>query len=329
MKGGGEWWRFLIEKPGELPSQATLFWKSWWRGHGAFTLASIGNWIQQYGTNPKRMMVPLGKIILWHPVRGQSERASAGAKTTARANSMKEYFQSKKGDQRIELSEAVFATIPNMGSSDAISTIKVTPLIADIRRYVRDKIKSVPAYSRGTRSVIKKLKNQVNSRKETSTKKTPSFLKEFKKGNKPYPSSEPFYLVSSGQGRLQAVKEAATELGMDFDTIFVETEVYDVPRNLCSLFIVLGNEYREEGSFQDPRHSTDNVIMPAAETCKKDGSATEDMLSLYREVSYDNVGRKYFNTEAKSLSNYNSENNVLVQSTDHDGGKRRTRKKRS
>lgn len=328
MKGGGAWWKFLWEKPSELSSQLELFSKSYDKGHGITTLASIGNWIQQYGTNPRTMLIPLSKIILWHPVRGQSERATAGAKTTARANSMKQYFETRKTESRVELSEAVFATIPNMGSSDAISTIKVTPLIADIRRYVRDKIKSVPAYSRGTRSVIRKLKNQVNSRKTGLTKRTPSFLKEFKKGNKPYSSSEPFFLVSSGQGRLQAVKEAATELGMDFDTIFVETQVYDVPRNLCSLFIVLGNEYREEGSFQDPRHSTDNLIMPAAETCRKDGSVTDDMLSMYREISYDNVGRKYFNTERLNPSNYNSENSVPVQPSDHDGGKRRTRKRR-
>lgn len=326
MLGGGSWWRFLIEKPGELPAQLALFKRSWNKGHSISTLASIGNWIQEHGVSPKVVMVPLSKITLWHPVRGASERGPAGIKTTTRKNNMVAYLNKfKDSSEKISLTEDIFASIPDMKSDDAISTIKVTPLLGDTRRYLKQKI-GTAVNKRATRSKISTLKEAIITRKAqralTSSPDRVSFIVNVPSGLKSYESPEPFFLVSSGQGRLQAIKEAANELGVDSSRIMIQTTVYDVPRNLCSLFVVTGNEYRKDGYFSDPRHATDNIWMPAVESCKKDGLTTDDVLSLYREISY-GEGAKYYNAESISSSNYNSNNNLPKA-----GGRKKTRKQR-
>jgi hypothetical protein len=304
--GGGEWWRFLIEKPGEIPDQARLFFRSYSKGHGISTLASIGNWIHSYGTSPTSVMVPLDRIILWHPVRGESEREDAGRKTTERKEKMIEYFASKNiTTESIILTDHIFDSIPKMSSADKISAVMVTPLQNDVYKFI--KAQTGKNGFRATRHEIGDILQTINdiktsktvhrtTRKGTARTRFRPSLRFYDRLDS-YPDIsrlqgvEPFYIVSSGQGRLQAVKEAVMERGIDPGQVHIELLVYNVPRNLCSLFLVTGNEYRKDGYFKDARHLFDNKMLPSAESCHKDGTHSDDILSIYREiVSSDRTG---------------------------------------
>ncbi len=317
QRGGGEWWRFLIEKPGEIPDQLKLFYRSLRTGHGLTTLASIGNWIHKYGKAPTALMVPLNRIMLWHPVRGESERENAGVKTTMRKESMISYFRTVNIEKPILLSELVFATIPGMASADAVSAIMVTPLPNDVRRFMKESMAKV----KPTREAIGELLRSIHETKESlksrslmpnasrTTVKRLSSLHYYEPLNPDVPRLEgiaPFYIVSSGQGRLQAIKEAIMEVGIDPELVMVELQVYDVPRNLCSLFLITGNEYRKDGYFADHRHILDNKMFPSVESCYKTGTIPEDTLSLYRELGRED-SKAVFNAETFSEGEYESE----------------------
>lgn len=314
--GGGEWWRFLIEKPGEIPDQLKLFYRSFRKGHGLTTLASIGNWIHKHGKAPAALMVPLNRIMLWHPVRGESERENAGAKTTMRKESMISYFRTVNTEKPMLLSESVFATIPGMASADAVSAIMVTPLPNDVRRFMKESM----AKARPTREAIGELLRRIDETKgalkarslmpdaSRTTLKRLSSLHYYEPLNPDVPRLEgfaPFYIVSSGQGRLQAIKEAIMEVGIDPEFVMIELQVYDVPRNLCSLFLITGNEYRKDGYFADPRHILDNKMFPSVESCYKMGTTPEDTLSLYRELDRED-SKEVFNAETFSEGEYES-----------------------
>ena len=318
--GGGPWHTFLLEKSSEIPDQAKLFFRSGEKGHGLTTLASIGNWIHTYGTAPTLQTVPLSKIILWHPVRGASERKNAGEKTTRRKEAVNAYFRTVNTSEPIHLTEPVLTTIPNMGSSDPMSAIKVTPLLSDVRKFVKHATKK-PTYSMPTRAVIANLLRTINERKATLTTRALGNVEPSKTTRKRFTklhyyddiralphiiSSDPFYIVSSGQGRLQAIKEAILETGVDPDNVLIDLIVYNVPRNLCSLFLITGNEYRKDGFFANDRHILDNKLLPSAESCYKDSTRPEDILSLYHEVAADD-DPSVFNTETFVEGNYQND----------------------
>ncbi len=303
QKGGGGFWQFLIEKPGEIPKQAQLFLRSWQKGHTITTIPSIGNWIHSYGVNPQSRFVPLNRIILWHPVRGASEREQAGAKTSARTQSMIDYFRSLNNESQnteIRLTEKVFSSIPTMKSSDPISAIQVTPILEGVYQNVKTSALT-NKNKRRDRTRIRDLKTQMNM-KQLDLERTLEGPRKYAssqtipKDMPVYNSEGPYFLVSSGQGRLQGIKEAVAELGLDASRIFIELFVYDVPRNLCNLFIIVGNEFREDGFFDDARHRTDKLWLPTALSCTKDTLHGTNILSLLDEVSYTNADpKKYFN----------------------------------
>ncbi len=83
--------------------------------------------------------------------------------------------------------------------------------------------------------------------------------------------------------------------------------------------MITGNEYRQDGFFSDDRHILDNKLMPSAESCYKDETKPEDILSLYREVLSDD-GKAAFNSSKFNEGNFSN-------NTNHTGGKRnKTRK---
>ena len=347
MKGGGDWWRFIIEKPREIPEQAKLFFRSYQSGHRITTLASIGNWIHKYGKNPSSLLIPLNKILLWHPVRGNSERADASTKTTLRKEEMIKYFETDE-QPYYYLTNEVLNTIPSMGSSDSISSIRVIPLLNTVVEHIKEKLKENPANITFTRSLILSIQSDLITKKRLHTDNN------FRKGAVFYPYNnsddipklnliDEYYIISSGQGRVQAIKEAAIEFGIDPQHIFLEITIYDIERNLCSLFSITGNEYRKDKYFEDPRHSLDNKLFPAVETCNQDGPTYTDILSILRElrnkstsefntntfsnIDSNNANPPHYNGDYMLPNEYNTgnENNTNTPSTT--GGRKRTRRK--
>jgi hypothetical protein len=249
-------------------------------------------------------MVPLSKIVLWHPVRGRSERESASAKTNMRAEAMKEFFKRKPVKKSIQLTERLFSTIPNMGSSDAISAVLVKPMTEEKWSFYNERAYAGPK----TRKHISNIYNVRKTMKRNYANRT-TFYNEFVSPNIPaYKDAKDFnlFLVSSGQGRLQAIKEALPPR-FNPSQVFVEMQVYDVPRNLCSLFVVTGNEYRQDGFFNNARHATNKVYIPKVETCYKDGVQKEDVLSIMQEIDLGARGKTLFNKNTFSENSYDED----------------------
>jgi hypothetical protein len=80
-----------------------------------------------------------------------------------------------------------------------------------------------------------------------------------------------FYILSSGNGRVQSIKEAATSLGIPFTNIFVEITVYDIGLPLCKLFLKTANEFREDGYFDSSKHAANRRLFPTdnVKSCTK------------------------------------------------------------
>lgn len=288
--GGGGLYDFIINKPSEIPAQATLFWKSFMKGFGITTIAQIGNKVREHGIVVDSRLAPLSQIVLWHPVRGSIERALAGAKTTMRKEGVKAYLRSRDLSEPILLTTAVMATVPALASTDTIDALYVIPQLQVERDMMSSLIKK-PENQIATRETIESIRAQIDEKVSTASVKLRSKPHFYKRCNEappcavkfPLRDSNPFYLISSGQGRIQAIKEAVTELDMDPAGVSVELTIIQLNRNLCNLFIMVGNEFRLDGDFNDPRHEDDSPLIPTPGSCNPSGTSIEDVLSLFNE----------------------------------------------
>lgn len=288
QSGSGGFWEFILQKPREIPAQAALFWKSFMKGFGLTTIAQIGNKVREHGIVIGTKLVPLSQIVVWHPVRGPGERSSVTSKMSSRKEEIKSFFSKVSFGEPIVLDTAAFDTMSNMKSSDTIDALYIIPQV-QIERDTMSQLIRKPENQIATRKTIESIKTIIKSKiTDSKRSKEPHFYKRCKE-IRPCPvkfpkrNSEPFYLISSGQGRVQAVKEVVSELRMDPSQVLLELTIIKLNRNLCNLFVMVGNEFRLDGDFDDSRHSDDAALLPTPTSCSPDGPNVYDTLSLFNE----------------------------------------------
>ena len=288
QSGSGGFWEFILKKPSEIPAQAALFWKSFMKGFGLKTIAEIGNKVREHGIVIGTTLVPLSHIVVWHPVRGPGERSSVTSKMSARKEEIKSFFTRRSLGEPIVLDTAAFDTMSNMKSSDTIDALYVTPQL-QVERDTMSKLIKKPENRIATRETIASIKTIIKSKiTDSKRSKEPHFYKRCKEIRPcpvkfPLRTSEPFCLISSGQGRVQAIKEVVAELRIVPSQVLLELTILKLHRNLCNLFVMVGNEFRLDGDFDDSRHSDDAALLPTPTSCSPDGPTTEDTLSLFNE----------------------------------------------
>jgi len=211
QSGSGGFWEFVINKPSEIPAQAALFWKSFMKGFGLTTIAQIGNKVRERGIVVGTNLVPLSQIVVWHPVRGPGERSAVTSKMLARKAEITSFFARRSAGEPIVLDTAAFDTMTNMKSKDTIDALYVIPQV-QIERDTMSKLIRKPENQIATRETIESIKTIIRSKITDSVRsKAPHFYKRCKEIRPcpvkfPLRTSEPFYLISSGQGRGQAIK---------------------------------------------------------------------------------------------------------------------------
>lgn len=290
IKGGPQKWV-------EGPAQLQMLVDAKMKGYSLTTLTSIGNWVREQGTNPRKVQVPLSQVVLWHPVRGPGERAGAGPKTTARAAAAKRYMAGLMAangkNARIFMTQKVLNTeIPEMKSSDDTQAVRIQAMTEPAWQSAATYLKNKPAVGNITRAYTSGLKDTLRTVDDRQRQRAAGgggpYV--FYKYDGPeaahlerYDGPQVFYLVSSGQGRLQAIKEAATELDIPLERITVELTLYDIDRGLCALFTQIGNDYRVEGKFKDTRdrHAADNVLLPIVRSCHSGPTSVDRSADLY------------------------------------------------
>jgi hypothetical protein len=316
---------FSSGKYKELPASLAYFASEWRKGHGPLTIPKLWMTAQKGQPTGEMKLLPLSEILLFHPVRGASERETAGAKLNARRDAVKAYLTAHKDDERINISDDVInRDIPLMKSTDPMDATIITPLLQLERNIV---LKLLKKYPRATRAAIAKVKEEIEKeiadynasitagvvpshttlnrlRRNREKVHFPLHMEPLYEGKIPEKTGmHPFYFCTSGQGRLQAIKEAALEAGVDPSKIFVEMRMMRVNRHLCNLLIIVANEFRIDGEFSDPRHALDNYIIPMAKSCNPAGPQLEDILSLYQEMSLGPENkRKYTITNSKAFN---------------------------
>jgi hypothetical protein len=338
QKGAGSWLEYLTkpDKRAEIPAQIEKLIKEWASGH---PMLSIG----RSGRPSGNRLVPLNKIILFHPVRGPTERATAGAKTTKRKEVVINYLRAHASEPRIEFTTELVnsdESLEALRSVDPIDAVMITPLL----QYERDLVHSLQKrseFSFPTRATIQEIDNQVKGKvaelrsmyeghgeiSKTAYQKMTKLHYPKRSDTVPlFTQVDPFFVISSGQGRLQAIKEAVDELELNPTKIFIEVRLMAVERNMCGLFVIIGNEFRTAGEFSDMRHVYDNYIIPSARSCNPDGPTKDDMLSLYQELDLDVEERKkYFDEKAYEIGKYS--NNAARAGREGGGSRKKTNKK--
>lgn len=297
--GGEHWtetaWKYTMgEKRKEIVPQVQSIVQGVREGYG---LGGIGGWTDlawDNGGAEYLLTVPLSSIILWHPVRGPGERAQAGVKTTKRADeTYKVLMNSLSSTRNPDIPVVTYSrqkpltfqqidTIPEMASNDAIKicpvNIKNNDDDADeemIRTYANG-IDGIPTtinklgYQSKTASRIRQLENIKTTYINT--------LQNLLYRNNKY---EQYFLVLSGQGRLQAIIEAVKNANIPPNQFFIKLVCKDIYLDLCNTLIKIHNSWVRKGDFNDSEHRHDVYFngewipmeeLPLAFSCSKNRS---------------------------------------------------------
>jgi hypothetical protein len=272
----------------------------------------------------KLLTVPLSQIILWHPVRGPGERAEAGEKTTKRANSMLAVLNNNlklgdsiasrstiasitseiKPESKIDLpltitysknkplTEEQLVTIPEMKSDDMI---KICPVNISINIEKKDEIDALSKEIIDLTNTIEELKiikksrdgfreSAIESRiriNEQELNKKTKILQDLLYEEDIY---EQYFLVLSGQGRLQAIIEAVRNANIPPNEFFIRVASKSIYLDICNVLLKIHNQWVKEGLFDDERHQVyiDGEYKPIEEinlafSCSKDRSRLDTL----------------------------------------------------
>ncbi len=256
----------LGEKRSELISQSKTIFEGFRKGYG---IGGIGGWTDfawDNGGKEYLLTVRLSDIILWHPVRGPGERSQAGVKTTARANSMYEALMnsiSTQQDQNPDLPVVTFsstnpltyAQLNNINDMKSDDTIKICPINISNNLSAKDK-EEIDMLSSELSELNKKNKHSlsrpqtmraINQIKQIKQKQLQDLLYK----NEDYAQ---YFLVLSGQGRLQAIIEAVKRANIPPDSFFIRLTCKNIYLDICNVLLKIHNDWVENGYFKDERH---------------------------------------------------------------------------
>jgi hypothetical protein len=260
------------EKRKELVSQAKSIYDGFREGYG---IGGIGGWTDfawDNGSNEYLVTVRLSDIILWHPVRGPGERAQAGEKTTTRANSMYDVLMNSiSTEKNPSLPTVTFSSknpltynqlnkVNDMQSDD---TVKICPVNISTNINAADK-ELIDNLSEEI-VTLNKNKNLLTKTKTISTKTTTirsrAINHEIEQKQKQlqnllYKNEEyrQYFLVLSGQGRLQAIIEAVKKANIPPDTFYIRLTCKNIYLDICNVLLKIHNTWVEKGDFDDERH---------------------------------------------------------------------------
>ena len=285
----------LGEKRKEIIPQVQSIVKGIREGYG---VGGIGGWTDfawDNGGTEYLLTVPLSSVILWHPVRGEGEREQAGAKTTKRANETYKVLMnslSETKDSNIPivtyslqnpLTFEQIDTIPEMASNDAIRIcpVDINDNMSDkeeIDRYTERVVSLQKRFSDGsiTRdSTLRALNNQINS--DTNN------LQNLLYKNEEY---KQYFLVLSGQGRLQAIVEAVKKTNISPDDFYIRLACKDIYLDICNVLLKIHNTWVREGKFNDSENRHEVYFngsyipmteLPFAFSCSKNRSKNDTL----------------------------------------------------
>lgn len=251
------------EKRAEIIPQAKSIYEGFRKGYG---IGGIGGWTDfawDNGSNEYLLKVRLSDIILWHPVRGPGERAQAGLKTTSRANSMYDVLINSISEQKNpSLPVVTFSstnpltynqlnTINEMKSDD---TIKICPVNISNNLTKTDKTQIDSLSNRLvmlnrhlTKATDIKSLRAVRHVLESNQRALQNILYK----NEEY---KQYFLVLSGQGRLQSIIEAVRKANISPDNFYIKLTCKDIYLDICNVLLKIHNNWVENGDFNDERH---------------------------------------------------------------------------
>jgi hypothetical protein len=296
------------EKRKEIVPQIKAIVKGVKEGYG---LGGIGGWTDfawNNGGTEYLLTVPLSSVILWHPVRGEGEREQAGAKTTKRADETYKVLMNSLSETKDDSIPTVnysrkkpltfeqIDTIPEMASNDAIRIcpVDINDTMSDkeeIDKYTRRIVSLQQKKSDGsiTRdSTLRALNNQINA--DTGN------LQDLLYKNDAY---KQYFLVLSGQGRLQAIIEAVKRANISPDDFYIRLACKDVYLDICNVILKIHNTWVREGQFNDRRHDVyfngkyiPMTELPFAFSCSKNRSKNDTLCfsKYYTNTVTSNMG---------------------------------------
>jgi len=293
------------EKRKEIVPQLTSIAKGVKEGYG---IGGIGGWTDfawDNGGKEYLITIPLSSIILWHPVRGHGEREQAGKKTTSRANntynalinSLVTYSRMKP------LTYSQLNTIPEMASDDII---KICPININTNE---EKINEIKNLSQEIINLNEIMENPSISDfvKRKTNREFNRYLTNLQ--NLLYTSYDQYFLVLSGQGRLQAIIEAVKKAQIPPDKFFIKLNYKNIYLDICNVLLKIHNSWVKDGDFNDMegRHEVyfngEYIPMselPLAFSCERDRSKNTTL--CYAKYITENVRSK--NMGCSDVYNY-------------------------
>jgi hypothetical protein len=252
----------------EIGPQVQSIVSGFYEGYG---LGGVGGWTEFAWKNGKLEVlrtVPLSKLILWHPVRGEGvERAEAGPKTTERANAVGDAIHAQRVTytQDNPLTYEQIDSIPGMRSNDPIvicpvNTISRTMLeTPDVQR----RILEISILSDDIASIESSLSESIEIREDDIEEMQREIDRLSSERNKKlralqsvlFREYDQSFLVLSGQGRAQAIIEATRATGVSPDEFFMSLRCRDVHLDICNVLIKIHNDYVRSGKFRDESHN--------------------------------------------------------------------------
>jgi len=289
--------QFLLDKTSEIPSVAAKRIRGVAKGYPYKVFATIGNKIREHGHILPIQSIRLDTTTLWHPIDRDNAIRTLMRRKVAFIPLLRRL---SLVEGPIHLTEALMNSIPELRSDSPIDAIPILPQLQLERDTMTKLIRENPGMKR-TPETMERIGRQILRKVSAATglaARKPHFYKRCISPpchddpfSLPLRTSDSFYLISNGNGRIQAIKEAATELGIPFTRIFVDLTIIELNRNLCNLFLLVGNEFRLDGFFDDDRYIFDYALLPSPMSCKDDHVDGKDMLSLFDEMSLDATKR--------------------------------------
>lgn len=262
----------------ELPEQTRSVVNGFYQGYG---LGGVGGWTDFAWQNGKHEMlrtVPLSKLILWHPVRGEGvERAEAGPKTTERANAVRDALRARSVTHSLEnpLTYEQLNSIPGMKSNDPVVICPVNTIRRDVTESpdVQRQIREIDVLSEDIKEMEHRL-SQTNGLSQTPMGASLEDDEEMNELQREidrlsadrnqklralqsilFRDYDQSYLVLSGQGRAQAIIEATRDAGVSPNEFFMSLRCRDIHLDICNVLIKIHNDYVRQGQFRDERHN--------------------------------------------------------------------------
>lgn len=278
----------------ELGAQVSAIVEGIVDGYGLGGVAGWTDFAWKNGHKDERLMdVRLSDLILWHPVRGEGiERAEAGPKTTARSRAMADALRAGTVTYSREapLTYAQLDAIPLMKSDDPVLICPVNSIRKEVEESepVQTLIREIAIVLDGIKVIENRLEEDdtlsddpflssnliLMTPEQRQEAKTTLRLAEQKRNelfaqlqDLLYQDYKQYFLILSGQGRIQAIIEAVKDANIPPDTFWIRLTCKSIYVDLCNTLLQIHNRDVRLGRFSDPRHEVwvDGRYVPMTE----------------------------------------------------------------